>query len=86
MPGYSKSKGGRVIQAQEARLGKAMKAGRSAVRARASAADLLHADQLEERQAAIGERRRTGGPDLDKKPRKGKRFQVPDLPETDCKD
>ena len=71
----------RKIKSAEGKLGKAMRPAKSGVRKRATASDLLQADELEARQAAIGKTRRSGGPSLDAKP--SGRVKVPKVPETD---
>lgn len=71
-----------AIRASEGSLGKAKRARKSGVRARAKAADLLGADELEARQEKIGTKRRAGGPKLDEKP-KGK-VSAPKVAETEA--
>jgi len=70
----------RTIKSAEGKLGKAKRAAKSGVRARAKASDLLKTDELEARQESIGKQRRSGGPALDAKP--SGRVKVPKVPET----
>lgn len=53
---------------------------RDKVRARANVSDLMSAQELNERQQAIGGQRKRGGPPLDEKP--DETAAAPDVPET----
>lgn len=55
----------RTLETCSGSTGRAKKPGKSDVRARAMASDLLTANTLNDRQERIGTERRKGGPDLD---------------------
>ena len=74
------------IEAAEAHAGDAQRVDVNAIRSRADAPPVLSAEALDERQAAIGERRRRGGPPLARGTR-GRREAPqppPAVPPTDC--
>ena len=71
-------------EAVEAFAGDAQRVDAEAVRARAEAPDLLSPRALDERQAAIGERRRRGGPPLRSGTRRATEESAPDVPPTGC--
>ncbi len=75
-----------TVQTGKGKLGRAQRASRNEVRARALARDLLEADKLDDRQKSIGTKRRTGGPTLDKEPTDETESAGSGAPETDCED
>lgn len=60
-----------------------------AVRARADVPSLLRQEALDERQARFGDKRRTGGPEIEEESSEETRediLQSPDVPPTECQD
>ena len=72
------------IRAGEGKLGKAKRPAKAGVRARAKAADLLKASELEARQTAIGKKRRSGGPTMEEAPKGKKKIAAPKVAETEA--
>jgi len=76
----------KVVKAVEGKLGKAKRPARGRTVARAAVSGLLRPEELEARQERIGEKRRTGGPDLDAAPKRGRGTGPAKVPATGCAD
>jgi hypothetical protein len=70
------------LTVQKGTAGPANRLDREAMRARAEASDLLPPQALDERQAAIGTKRRSGGPPLAEEVPEAE-AQVPNVPPTE---
>jgi hypothetical protein len=85
MPANENTDTGATYEAEEATVGAAQHLDTRAVRARAAVSDLLPPEALDERQAAIGQRRRRGGPPLEEEVPAAP-GNVPPMPPTECEE